>query len=613
MSVSSSEHPLVARLVALSTSHALRPAKEDDLRRARLDAGDEAQAAAEAAERVADAAEAAAAAAPAGPQPPTASAPAPEQRSPPSFDMSAIKHGRPLPLHIASDPAWLVDGSAVHAHVRVLDMLSGGRNAVASPCRSLNKIKCAFNDQHNRDLLDIERDTLSEHAKNKYTLQRWLDEVPWRFRSTESTLGTKPTASKKATPAFPSYEAMQKQVVRGTAETPLSPSYLFILSDKYNVGVFLVVDNSTQGDTGDVEYYHIRSPGATGTDSIVLLLTAGHYEPCQWLDDDGTRRVRTCRQGSRMYRAMEALFAQHTERTAAKSGVLLTEEHERRQLEKSCDDGGQATASIAQAESTSPQRRVLPPRNAPVDCTEREELVGDEPASPLPQSMTNASAVQQHASPQKQTSLLYKQTGRHHKQRSRHRSRSKERDASPPKKGKMDGARAARMARERRAASAVYVGGAASANRNPLTPRQVAGHGQLYDFISFTNGPQWKALNVHAWNRYRVSSQGNDRAAQAQTVEDLLMLPQRILTRTSRGAGDGRSLTSIVNGRCRDVGLELRLQWGCLFVRDNNVQLDCVTPQLSQPVRTLQQANPSTAETEDELDSEVETVRIRPA
>ena len=92
--------------------------------------------------------------------------------------------------------------------------------------------------------------------------------------------------------------------------------------------VFLILDHSSQGDTGAVKDYHIRNPAATGTDSIVLLVTAGHYEPCQWLDNDGARarRVKKCKPGSSMYRAMEALCAQHTERTAVKLGAILTDD-----------------------------------------------------------------------------------------------------------------------------------------------------------------------------------------------------------------------------------------------------------------------------------------------
>ena len=145
------------------------------------------------------------------------------------------------------------------------------------------------------------------------------------------------------------------------------------------------------------------------------------------------------------------------------------------------------------------------------------------------------------------------------------------------------------------------------------TPQQVAAHGSLYDFISFTNVTQWTALNAAPWNAYRVASQGSDRAAQAQALEDLLMLPQRILTRTGRGAGDGRRLTSTIKERCRDVGAELRRRYDSMPPRDSNVQLGIVTKQLSHPARSVQQADPSTAETDDELDSDAETVRIQPS
>ena len=142
-----------------------------------------------------------------------------------------------------------------------------------------------------------------------------------------------------------------------------------------------------------------------------------------------------------------------------------------------------------------------------------------------------------------------------------------------------------------------------------MTPRQLAAHGQLYEFISFTNAAQWTAVNARLWNVYRVASQGNNRARQAQALEDILMLPQRTLTRTSRGAGDGQRLTSIIKGRCRDLGIAIRQQYGCMPVRDNNVKLDLVTEQLSHVDVTgpESKADASTADT-DVDDSDAETI-----
>ena len=147
------------------------------------------------------------------------------------------------------------------------------------------------------------------------------------------------------------------------------------------------------------------------------------------------------------------------------------------------------------------------------------------------------------------------------------------------------------------------------APRRLMTPRQLAAHSQLYEFVSFTNAAQWTAVNARLWNVYRVASQGNNRARQAQALEDILMLPQRTLTRTSRGAGDGQRLTSIIKGRCRDLGIAIRQQYGCMPVRDNNVKLDLITEQLSHVdvIGPESTADASTADT-DVDDSDAETI-----
>ena len=119
----------------------------------------------------------------------------------------------------------------------------------------------------------------------------------------------------------------------------------------------------------------------------------------------------------------------------------------------------------------------------------------------------------------------------------------------------------------RRALSTVPVAG------TPLSPADVAAHGPLYDNITFGNIPQWVAMCTLPFNAYRLASQRNDRAAQNQAVEDILMLPQRVLTRTSRGGGDGKRLTRTIRARCRARGEELRRKYQCMPPRDDSAQL----------------------------------------
>ena len=126
---------------------------------------------------------------------------------------------------------------------------------------------------------------------------------------------------------------------------------------------------------------------------------------------------------------------------------------------------------------------------------------------------------------------------------------------------------ASRSQAVRRALSTVPVAG------TPLSPADLAAHGPLYDNITFGNIPQWVAMCTLPFNAYRLASQRNDRAAQNQAVEDILMLPQRVLTRTSRGGGDGKRLTRTIRARCRARGEELRRKYQCMPPRDDTAQL----------------------------------------
>ena len=79
------------------------------------------------------------------------------------------------------------------------------------------------------------------------------------------------------------------------------------------------------------------------------------------------------------------------------------------------------------------------------------------------------------------------------------------------------------------------------------------------------------------FNAYRLASQGNDRAAQDVAVQDILMLPQRVLTRTGRGPGDGKRFSRTVRARCNAHSEQLRRRYDTgPPPRDHHVQLDDV-------------------------------------
>ena len=72
----------------------------------------------------------------------------------------------------------------------------------------------------------------------------------------------------------------------------------------------------------------------------------------------------------------------------------------------------------------------------------------------------------------------------------------------------------------------------------------------------------------------RLANQINNRAAQEVAVHDILMLPQRVLTRTGRGPGDGKRLSRPVRARCNAHSEQLRRRYdSCPPPRDHHVQL----------------------------------------
>jgi hypothetical protein len=145
---------------------------------------------------------------------------------------------------------------------------------------------------------------------------------------------------------------------------------------------------------------------------------------------------------------------------------------------------------------------------------------------------------------------------------------------------------------------------------------QLADHGMLYDFISFSNVPQWVGMCSSAFNAYRVASEKGDSARQTQALIDILMLPQRTLAKLPRGGGKraaGR-LVRTIKARCRDVGAELRRRTGCVDPPDRTVQLTIHTaPLVTSPSAALAERSeadaaaalsPSVADTESDSQSE---------
>ena len=448
---------------------------------------------------------------------------------------------RPLHAPIAADPLWAVDG--VRMRVWIVDTVGGGRCLFASALQALRPGQKLGDDRNTVRLLNSERRRALDYATASYTLERWVADVPWHLRTME--------ASPEHTSLATVLQRMREPKIYLTACT------LYVLSDLYQVGIYLIVrsvspaDNEQDGGGRAAEYYHIRSPAVTSPNSIVLYSTVQHYETCEWLADDGVKRTRLCIAGSRMHTALQA----------------LCDDHQRRVQSEGFDQGedtDQAAVGRPSQAITQPVRGPQPP------LRRRSARTVAAVSSPAPSSTTAVSGrgKSQSAVGAKKTPA---RVGR--------RTQSATASAKPPSRPPLP------------FGSAV-----------PLRPSDIANHGELYSCVSFTNVPQWVGMNAEVWNRYRMASQAGDRNAQRQAVEDVLLLPQRVLTRTSRGGGDGRRLTATVRARCRAVGEELRRIYPCPIARDDTVQLTVAT------VPLVHQASAAAADTESDCSTDDTTV-----
>jgi hypothetical protein len=178
---------------------------------------------------------------------------------------------RALHAPIAADPFWVVDG--VQVRVWTVDTLGGGRCILPATLQALNPELRLTGDTSSLLYIDVERRRARTHAQTAYTLQRWVDEVPWTMRTME------------ASPHQSSLATLLQRMEQPTEY--LSACCLHILSDMYKVGIYLIVRSVAPGEgEGDgggraAEFYHFCSPTVTTTDSIVLYSSGQHYETCE--------------------------------------------------------------------------------------------------------------------------------------------------------------------------------------------------------------------------------------------------------------------------------------------------------------------------------------------
>ena len=102
---------------------------------------------------------------------------------------------------------------------------------------------------------------------------------------------------------------------------------------------------------------------------------------------------------------------------------------------------------------------------------------------------------------------------------------------------------------------------------------QVAGHGPLYEDVSFHNLPQWRAANEPLWNAYRVASEKGEHSRLTPILLDILQLPAHLLCKLGRSGRNARRRTrKAMQRRFQTFAEQLRSRYQCPDAEVRKVQ-----------------------------------------
>ena len=446
------------------------------------------------------------------------------------------------PSGLPRSPLRLPDFDGLAATPYPVYTMGAGRCSIAAPMLAIGALRDGGSNQHVVARVDAERirlgDTMQEPA---WSEDRWIRTVPIALRMERTHTGWHRDESLRTTPRT-SYEVL-RGLLRDPAENKkwMEPSIFYLTAELYAVGVFVVQTAAVAG-TRVAYFRHIR-PSAS--QHIVIYFDSGHYECVQY-------------QQQRVFRSTHELVQRLLQLCITQPPPVVKEVDLDLQIVAERATQPQLAERVTQPQPMPAAPPVTPPpaeaRPARRSSRAAAAATALTPAKSEVHSLTPPSIPMAQA--RRSLSLLEPRSASGKAGRGGVQMR-----ATPVQPT------ASRSQAVRRALSTVPVAG------TPLSPADVAAHGPLYDNISFGNIPQWVAMCTLPFNAYRLASQRNDRAAQNQAVEDILMLPQRVLTRTSRGGGDGKRLTRTIRARCRARGEELRRKYQCMPPRDDTAQL----------------------------------------
>jgi hypothetical protein len=318
---------------------------------------------------------------------------------------------------------------------------------------------------------------------------------------------------------------------------------LWPASAKLQVGVFLLTDLGPLAGAAAVGLYHIGEEQAY-SHYIVIKWSSGHFVSCGTLAAHGQLRLHFARNCA-VVKALAAASVAHAQATDAS---LIGEDMERQRLEQP-SVGTTAASALLPSPAGSPAAWL-----AFVARRGRGQVRAQPAQTKRAAAAAAATAVRVLRPPAasqrgRRTSRLTASAA------AAIRSRTAAPKPAPPlpahRRAQSAAASAAAAAAIQAVDAAVQAVDASARRAQPppsaslpesqTTVAQLAAHGFLYDFNSFSNVPQWVGMCSTAFNAYRVASERKDSARQTQTLIDILMLPQRTLTKLLRGGSSTRA------------------------------------------------------------------------
>jgi hypothetical protein len=435
-------------------------------------------------------------------------------------------------------------------------VIADGRCPVASILLALGSLPDDHCNDKGRNAIDQARRALGHSMTTGWTEQEWVDTVPIELRGANIQW-----AKGRSQVTQSSFRHYHQLLTQAGPTTWLDHCVFYLVSRSFSVAV-LIVQVELREDKWQQPIHTIccRHIGAEHERHIVIVHTlqrrSGHYECVQY----GGQRVFPSR-----HPLVECLVEMaHSHAPAAAPEV---------DVEKTQQEASGKSEVIDMASDDTPVRTEK--------RLERTKQIAKGNPTALPTPARRA--------PSRRLRHIKKQDT----------SQSSQSSATLPPQHPSTTSHTAQSSSPSRATSTLAIA-------DPLpSVADIAAHGQLYDFVSFTNVPQWVGICNLVFNQYRIASQDGNREAQTQALVDLLMLPQRVLTKTKRGGAShhGR-LIATVKARCRDVGEEIRQRYQCRDPIDYNVQLTVTTTPLvhqpRQPPTVVDTDSSSIVSTDDE-------------